>query len=118
MSALLPWLAPRRPSPEGRTQARQLATELAHRGVTVVSGLAAGIDAEGHRAALDAGGRTLAVMGTGIDRVYPVENHELAIRIPAHGALVSQFWPGAPLGRELSTPQCREQWHSHGDGGR
>jgi DNA processing protein len=86
----------RRPSPEGRMQARQLATELARRGVTVVSGLAAGIDAEGHRAALDAGGRTLAIMGTGIDRVYPAENQELAMRIPAHGALVSQFWPGAP----------------------
>ena len=86
----------RRPSPDGRMQVRQLAAELARRGVTVVSGLAAGIDAEGHRAALDAGGRTVAVMGTGIDRVYPAENKELAMRIPAQGALVSQFWPGAP----------------------
>ncbi|MGH2717888.1 MAG: DNA-processing protein DprA [Actinomycetota bacterium] len=86
----------RRPSPEGRAQARQLAAELARRGVTVVSGLAAGIDAEGHQAALEAGGRTLAVMGTGIDRVYPAENRDLAARIPAQGALISQFWPGAP----------------------
>jgi DNA processing protein len=49
-----------------------------------------------HVAALEAGGRTLAVMGTGIDRVYPKENAELAARIPERGALVSQFWPGAP----------------------
>lgn len=86
----------RRPSPDGRAQARQLAAELARRGVTVVSGLAAGIDTEAHTAALDAGGRTLAIMGTGIDRVYPTENQALAARIPERGALVSQFWPGAP----------------------
>lgn len=86
----------RRASPEGRRQARHLATELAGRGVTVVSGLAVGIDTEAHTAALDAGGRTIAVMGTGIDRVYPAENGGLAGRIPARGALLSQFWPGAP----------------------
>jgi len=86
----------RKASPEGRAQARHLATELARRGVTVVSGLAAGIDSEAHTAALNAGGRTLAVMGTGIDRVYPAENRELAARVPKQGALVSQFWPGAP----------------------
>ena len=86
----------RRASTEGRRQARELASELAQRGVTVVSGLAAGIDTEAHTGALEAGGRTLAVMGTGIDRVYPVENGDLAARIPEQGALVSQFWPGSP----------------------
>lgn len=86
----------RRASPEGRAQARQLATELARRHVTVVSGLAAGIDTAAHGGALDAGGRTVAVMGTGIDRVYPADNGDLAARIPEQGALISQFWPGAP----------------------
>lgn len=86
----------RKSSPEGRAQARQLATELARRQVTVVSGLAVGIDCEAHTALLDAGGRTVAVMGTGIDRVYPADNRELAARISNRGALVSQFWPGAP----------------------
>jgi DNA processing protein len=90
----------RKASPEGREQARQLATELARRGVTVVSGLAAGIDTEAHTATLAAGGRTLAVMGTGIDRVYPAENRALAERIPAQGAVVSQFWPGSPPRKE------------------
>ncbi len=86
----------RRASTEGLRQARHLASQLARRGVTVVSGLAAGIDTEAHTATLDSGGRTVAVMGTGIDRVYPAENGALAERIAADGALVSQFWPGAP----------------------
>ena len=86
----------RQASPRGRDLARELATGLARRGVTVVSGLAAGIDTEAHTAALDAGGRTIGVMGTGIDKVYPASNAALASRIPTHGALISQFWPGAP----------------------
>jgi DNA processing protein len=86
----------RRASPEGRKRARFLATALAQRGVTVVSGLAAGIDTSAHSGALDGGGRTVAVMGTGIDRTYPAENAALAERIAAHGALISQFWPGTP----------------------
>ena len=90
----------RQPSPEGRAHAGQLAFELARRGVTVVSGLARGIDTEAHTAALDAGGRTIAVMGTGIERVYPDENRALADRISAQGALVSQFWPGTSPRRE------------------
>jgi DNA processing protein len=85
----------RRASPAGRRYAAMLASLLAREEVTVVSGLAAGIDTEAHLAALEAGGRTLAVMGTGIDRVYPAENRELATRISRAGALISQFWPGA-----------------------
>jgi DNA processing protein len=86
----------RRASRAGRALAREMAAALAAREVTVISGMAAGIDTEGHTAALDAGGRTIAVMGTGIDRVYPAENAELAERIAENGALLSQFWPGSP----------------------
>lgn len=87
----------RQASAEGLQRARELATELARREVTVLSGLARGIDASAHTAALDAGGRTVAVMGTGIRRIYPAENAKLAARIlDSGGALVSQFWPDSP----------------------
>jgi DNA processing protein len=86
----------RRASDTGRALARDMAAALTERGVTVISGMAAGIDTEAHAAALDTGGRTIAVMGTGIDRVYPKQNQELSERIAASGALLSQFWPGAP----------------------
>jgi len=86
----------RSPSVPDSRRARQWAGELAARGITVFSGLARGIDSAAHRGALEAGGRTVAVMGTGIERVYPPENASLAMRIEERGALVSQFWPGAP----------------------
>lgn len=87
----------RQASAEGRSQAVVLARELAGNGVTVLSGLALGIDTAAHAATLDAAGKTVAVMGTGINRVYPGENRDLADRIvAAGGALVSQFWPDAP----------------------
>ena len=87
----------RQASPEGADQAARLAAELAGHHVTVLSGLAIGIDTAAHRAALDAGGRTVAVMGTGIEQIYPKDNRSLAERILAEGgALVSQFWPDAP----------------------
>jgi DNA processing protein len=87
----------RRASAEGIEVATRLAGELAEQGVTVLSGLALGIDTAAHTAALDAGGRTVGVVGTGIRRTYPRENVELADRIvESGGAIVSQFWPDAP----------------------
>lgn len=84
----------RRVTSYGRQVAEELATFLAQNGVTVVSGLARGTDAVAHAAALKAGGRTFAVLGSGVDQVYPPENRALAADIAAHGALLSDY----PLG--------------------
>jgi DNA processing protein len=84
-------------SAEGLRQAEHLGHELVARDVTVISGLAKGVDAAAHEGTLAAGGRTIAVMGTGIERIYPREHAELAERIvESGGALVSQFWPDSP----------------------
>lgn len=83
----------RQPSHDGLERARHIAKSLVAAGVTVVSGLASGIDTAAHEAALAAGGRTIAVIGTGVTRTYPQHNTELARQIAAHGAVVSQFWP-------------------------
>ena len=84
----------RRPSPSGMERASRLARELSEAGYPVVSGLAYGIDTIAHRSALAAGGRTLAVMGTGLDHVYPRSNAILADEIVASGgALITQFFP-------------------------
>jgi len=78
----------------GLAVAERLAADLAARGVTVVSGLARGIDSAAHRGALRVGGRTIAVLGSGADVIYPPENRRLASEIASHGAVVSQFEPG------------------------
>jgi DNA processing protein len=78
----------------GRSVARSLARDLAGTGLVVVSGMARGVDGEAHRGALDAGGRTVAVLGCGIDRDYPAAHAELARRIAERGLIVSEYEPG------------------------
>ncbi len=86
-------------SPYGRHVAAELAAGLAGRGITVVSGMALGADAAAHEGCLRAGGRTLAVLGGGIDIIYPPEHAELYERIAATGAVISELPPGAPAAR-------------------
>ena len=87
----------RRCSTYGQNAALMLSRELAKRGVTIISGMARGIDAAAHRGALEAGGRTVAVMGTGLDNVYPRDHKKLAHDIlDREGALVTQFPLGTP----------------------
>ena len=91
----------RNPTQGGSRNAHDFAKHLASHGFTIVSGLAQGIDAAAHQGALDAGGQTVAFLGTGIDRVYPASNRKLAHAIAERGALVSEYPLGAPP----------ERWH-------
>ena len=91
----------RNPTQGGTRNARDFARHLARQGFAIVSGMAQGIDAAAHRGALDANGTTIAFLGTGIDRVYPAGNRDLAHAIAASGALVSEYPLGAPP----------ERWH-------
>lgn len=86
----------RKASSRGLDIASRIATALAEEGNTVLSGLAAGIDAAAHTAALSAGGRTVAIIGTGISKQYPTANRALQYEIEAKGLVLSQFWPDGP----------------------
>lgn len=86
----------RKASARGLDIATSIATELAKEGVTVLSGLAEGIDAAAHTAALKAGGRTVAIIGTGIAKQYPAANRALQEEIARRGLVLSQFWPEGP----------------------
>jgi DNA processing protein len=89
----------RKATHEGTKKATEIAEHLVDRGFTVVSGLAAGIDTAAHTATLARGGRTVAVIGTGLARSYPPQNEALQRRIASECAVVSQFWPDAPPSR-------------------
>jgi DNA processing protein len=80
----------------GQQIAESITRALAGQGITIISGLARGIDGIAHQQALAAGGRTLAVLGSGLDRIYPPEHTELAARISQQGALISDYPPGTP----------------------
>ncbi len=95
-AAQIAMVGTRNPTPGGRQTARDFAAYLAGGGVVITSGLALGVDAESHRGALEAGGRTIAVMATGADRIYPSQHRDLAHAIAGGGALVTEFPPGTP----------------------
>jgi DNA processing protein len=97
----------RRITAYGRQITEEVATTLARNGVTVISGLARGVDSVAHQAALNAGGRTIAIMGNGVDRIYPPENRRLAEQIIAKGALISDYSPGTPPDASNFPPRNR-----------
>lgn len=86
----------RNPTPLGAFHGKELASQLSAQGLTIVSGMARGIDSEAHRGALEGGGRTIAVLGSGLDVCYPRENRELMDKIAARGGVISEF----PLGTQ------------------
>ena len=86
----------RHPTPAGLETAQEFAKHLAANGIVITSGLALGIDGASHLGAMAGGGMTIAVAGTGLDRVYPARHRELAHEITEHGALISEFPPGTP----------------------
>lgn len=90
----------RRPTAYGKRVAHDLTFSLARHGITIVSGLAYGVDAAAHAAAMEAGGRTVAVLGSGVDRIYPSRNHRLALEITTRGAVLSEY----PLGAKPDAP--------------
>ena len=97
----------RRVSAYGRQVADELAMFLSNNGVTVISGLARGVDAIAHQAALKAGGRTIGVLGCGVDRIYPPENSQLAEKMIVNGAILSDYAPGTPPDASNFPPRNR-----------
>ena len=90
----------RRATDYGLNNAERIGFELASRGIAVISGLARGVDSAAHRGALRAKGRTIAVLGSGLNRIYPPENKKLAQEVAQNGALISEFTPDTPPHRE------------------
>jgi DNA processing protein len=90
----------RRASAAGLGRAKAISRQLVTEGYTVASGLAAGIDSAAHLAALDGGGRTIAVVGTGLLKCYPPQNAALQAQVASECAVISQFWPEAPPTRK------------------
>ncbi len=86
----------RSPSGYGESMAKKFSYELAQSGVVIVSGMARGIDSISHQSAIDAGGKTIAVLGSGIDKIYPPENKKLYYKIAERGAVISEFPIGMP----------------------
>ncbi len=97
----------RRVTAYGRQVTEDIARYLAHNGITVVSGLARGVDAIAHQTALESGGRTLAVLGCGVDRIYPPEHRQLYERITAQGSLISDYAIGTPPDARNFPPRNR-----------
>ena len=97
----------RRVTPYGRQITEELSSYLASNGITVISGLARGVDAIAHQTALKAGGRTIGVLGSGVDKIYPPEHRQLAGQIMNHGAIVSDYAPGTPPDASNFPPRNR-----------
>ena len=97
----------RRVTPYGRQITEELASFLAANGMTVISGLARGVDAIAHQAALKAGGRTLGILGSGVDKIYPPEHRALAEQMIERGAIISDYAPGTPPDASNFPPRNR-----------
>jgi DNA processing protein len=97
----------RRVTPYGRQITEELATYLAAHGITVISGLARGVDALAHQTALKAGGRTIGVLGSGVDKIYPPEHRALAEKMMGSGAILSDYAPGTPPDASNFPPRNR-----------
>lgn len=97
----------RRVTSYGRQVTKELSSFLARNGITVVSGMARGVDSIAHETALDSGGRSFAVFGCGVDCIYPPENRHIAQRLMEHGALISDYAPGTPPDSRNFPPRNR-----------
>ncbi len=97
----------RRVTPYGRQITEELSSFLAANGITVVSGLARGVDAIAHQTSLQSGGRTIAVLGSGVDKIYPPEHRALAEQMLERGALISDYAPGTPPDASNFPPRNR-----------